>query len=91
MLTKIVDYFQINLHDLVYTNLSVHPQGLYAKREKMDPRTERVIARLNREIDKLAEDVIRRATPEDLVGLMQLRAELIDKYPETAREYGIKK
>jgi transcriptional regulator with XRE-family HTH domain len=81
---------KVNLHDFVYTDLSVHPSGLTESQEK-DERTERIITRLNIELDKKAEEIISRADPEDLEKLKALRAEYIDKYPGIAKKLGIRK
>lgn len=90
-LVKIVEHFHINLHDLVFTDLGKYPNGEPSTKREPAANVQRVITRLHLEIDGLAADVIARANPEDLEGLMKFREELIDKYPETARDLGIEK
>jgi len=79
------------MHELVYTDMSKYPNGRPPEKGNEDPGLQRLITRLNREIDELAEKAIKRADPEDLEGLRKFRAELIDRYPELARDLGIKK
>lgn len=86
-----MEHFHINLHDLVFTDLGKYPNGEPSTKREPAANVQRVITRLHLEIDGLAADVIARANPEDLEGLMKFREELIDKYPETARDLGIEK
>lgn len=88
ILIAIQQLFQVNLHDLVFTDLEEHPTG--APPTKPDPALERTVVRLNRELDELSAQVIAKADPEDLEGLVAYRAELIKRFPEQARALGIK-
>jgi hypothetical protein len=87
-LVAIQQLFDVNLHDLVFTDMEKYPNG--APSEKPDPQLERTVLRLNREIDRLSAEVIAKADPEDLEGLKRYRADLIKRFPEQARALGIK-
>lgn len=87
-LVSIQRLFQVNLHDLVFTDLEKYPNG--APAPEPDEFTAMVITRLNRELDELSAQVIARADPDDLEELKALRADLIRRFPEQARRLGIK-
>lgn len=87
-LVQIVELFQVNLHDLVFTDLEKYPNG--APAPEPDEFTAMVITRLNRELDELSAQVIARADPDDLEELKALRADLIRRFPEQARRLGFK-
>lgn len=87
-LLKMVEIFEVNLHDLVFTDLA-NEDGKPPRVQREDPEVAMTVLRLNLEIDRMAKEIIQRADPNDLGELERFRAELIRRNPERARALGI--
>lgn len=87
-LFALAKFFDVNLHDLVYRDIEA--SGLSPKGSRIDEdEVARLVLKLNLQIDRLTEEIIERADPNDLDRLREYRNELIRRHPDKAAELGI--
>lgn len=88
-LLKLVDVFEVNLHDLVFEDLTNGKPPTPRYNAMSHEEVAKLVMRLNLELDRMKDAIIQRADPDDLDELRRFRAELIQRDPVRARQFGI--
>lgn len=91
----LANFFSVSLDDLVYRNMQETPPSQTNPGKGLTPVEEetlmRLVIKLQREINELTKEISDLNDPNDVSALQKLRQDLIEEYPDRARELGLLK